>query len=119
MTLIVRSETTPCVDLTLLNTLMQAILNLLFFPTHKNGSIRYQTRLRQYRSFFHNLPNYIFFLKTFDLHQKTNSQNLLFQKFSQYFQKLHRLLVLFQFSWIGKLAKALPILFVLKRTSLV
>ena len=78
MTQVMMNGTTLGVDLNLLNTLKQAILNHLLFLKQKNELIHYQTKLQQYHSIFQNLQLYIFFLEIFEDHLRTNNQNPLF-----------------------------------------
>ena len=90
------------------STLRQATLNLFFFPKQKNVSSHYQTKLQQYHLTFRNLLLYIFFLKTFEGHLKTNNPNPLFHKFLQLFQILRHLLKFHLFFFFTKIGKGTP-----------
>ena len=117
MTLVKMSGTNLYVGQILPNTLMLAILNLLFFLIHMSALSHYQTIPLLYLSIFHNYLTCIFFLKTSVDRLKTSSRNPLFQKFLLYFQKRHHRLKLHQIFFLQKLAKELPKLFVLKHTN--
>ena len=114
---IMMNETILYVDLSPPNTSMPATLNHLFFPGQMNELSHYQTIPLQYRLIFHNPLLCIFFLKIFEDCLKTNSLNLLFHKFLQYFQILHHQLKFPYSFYLQKWEVGHPKLFVLIHTN--
>ena len=115
--LIMMNETILYVDLSPPNTSMQATLNHLFFLVQMNELSHYQTIPLQYRLIFHSPLLYIFYLKIFEDCLKTNSLNLLFHKFLQYFQILHHQLKFPYSFYLQKWEVGHPKLFVLIHTN--